>query len=854
MVSMLLFSDTPMGVFQIAIPLIIGKQGRYLGNFGAAILVYPCVAPGRAPMREIIEDLRFACRLLAKYPGFAVTAVLTLGLGIALNTCAFGVVNALWFRPLEVRDDARVAVVSTVNPKKGLWQHASLPDYADWSAGSSAFERTAAFVERSYNLSGTGADASEPERVSGGDISSSTLEMLGIFPMLGRPFLAGEYQGGGDAGGVRPILISERLWRRRFAAEPGIAGRQVRVDGRPAVIVGVLPYRFRFIYGGYHVIAPLDERALVRAERGARFAQVLARLKPGITLERAQTEMSAISAHLAGQYPKTNQGWETRVTTYRQFVFATALRMYPILLAGALLLLLIVCANVSSLVLARAIARRRELAVRVALGASRSRLVKQMLAEGMLVAVVGGALALVVAAWGRALLVAGYPEMATLALDYRVFAYTLLMAGLAGLAFGLAPALTASRPDLNETLKATGRSAAGGSAHRLRSVLVVAEMSLALVLLAGTGLLIESARRLGNTEAGFNTSHLLTARLSLPESGYAAPERQAEFTRALVQRLSVLPGVRAVALTSALPLMGQDAPRQIEVAGRSARPEGDYLQVSLKSVTPEYFEALGVAVRAGRPLASGDRAGAPETAVVNVAFARTLGGTNQPPAAAVGQRIRVGGGPWRTIVGVADDVRQRLDRPASPEILVSQYQEPVASLGVLLRTSSNPEELTASVRRELRTLDRDLPVSDIQTMEEIVRDYYPRVMAVGLGLFATVAMALAALGLYGVISYLVTQRTQEIGIRIILGAGRSSVLRLVLGQAFRLAALGVTIGLAGAFALARVLSQFLYGVSGSDPAVFAVVSAGLFAVALVAAWLPARRAARVDPAVALRYE
>lgn len=455
----------------------------------------------------------------------------------------------------------------------------------------------------------------------------------------------------------------------------------------------------------------------------------------------------------------------------------------------------------SSLVQARAIARRRELAVRVALGANRFRIVRQMLTEGMLLA-------------------------------------------LAGLAFGLAPALTSSRPDLNETLKATGRSAAGGSAQRLRSALVVSEMALALVLLAGAGLLIESARRLGQTDAGFNPARLLTAQLNLPEAAYPAPERKAEFARRLLDRLSSLPGVRAAAAASSLPLLGWSAPQAVEIAGRPARSESDFLRVSVKTVTPEYFDALGVAIRAGSPAA----------AVVDLALARTLCGGGAPPQAAVGKRIRVGNGPWRTVVGVADDVKQALDQPVSGEILVSHYQDPGPALSLLPRTSGDPKLSIASLRRELRDLDRDLPVSDIRTMEEIIRNYYPRVMFAGLGIFATVALALAALGLYGVVSFLVAQRTRKIGIRITLGAGRSSVLRLVPAQAFRLAAIGVTIGLAGAFALARVLSQFLYGVWASDPAVFAAVAVTLFAVALVAAYLPARRAARIVPAVSLRYE
>ena len=287
-------------------------------------------------MRGVVEDLRFAVRLLAKNPGFMLAAVLTLCLGIALNTCAFGIVNALWFRPLAVRDDARVAVVATVNPKKSVRVYASLPDFADWTAQNGVFERTAAFVERTSNLSGAGTDTQEPERVSSGEMSASTLDLLGIFPMLGRPFLAGEYKGAGDANGARPVLIGERLWRRRFAADPGIAGREIRIDGRRAVIVGVLPYRFRFIYGGYQVVAPLDESAVARAARDDRFVQVMARLKPGETPERAHAEVGAISERLAREYPKTNQGWEARVVLFRPFVFATAMRMYPTLLAGAL--------------------------------------------------------------------------------------------------------------------------------------------------------------------------------------------------------------------------------------------------------------------------------------------------------------------------------------------------------------------------------------------------------------------------------------------------------------------------------------------------------------------------------------
>ncbi|HWR52852.1 MAG TPA: ABC transporter permease [Bryobacteraceae bacterium] len=800
----------------------------------------------------MLEDLRFAVRMLLRSPGFALAAAGTLVLGIVLNTAAFGVVNALWFYPLPFRDGDRLQVVRQINREKGIRAFVSWQDQADLAAQSRVFEGVASFRERTFNLSATREGSAEPVRVSGGIMSASALVVLGYEPLIGRGFTA-EDEGSYDAvNGPPVVLISERLWRNRFASDPGIVGRTVKVDGVGASVVGVLPASFRFVYAGYQLVAPMP-RDVIRSPRTDRSLQVLARLRPGVTPEQATAEVEGIAERLAASLPASNAGWSFRSAPFREVVFGQAAKMYPVLLAFAMLVLLIVCANVSNLLLAKVSARRKELAIRLSLGAGRWRIVRQMLTEGMLLAGAGGSLALVAASWVSSIAITKYPELAPFRVDWHVFGYTLLVSVAAGIAFGLAPALAVSRPDLNEVLKAGGRSITAGG-QRLRTALVVAEMAFALMLLTGAGLLLRQVAALRFIDTGFAARSLLTAPLSLEGPRYAKPEARARFWREVTERAAAIPGVESAAIASAPPLMGLASPMPVQIAGRAVRTGGEYTPLVSSVAGPEYFATFGIRLIAGRAVTSADDARAPKVAVINETLAKHLW-PGEAPASAPGQRIRAGeDGDWATVVGVFANVKQLLTEPPFPEVLVPAAQAAPASMALVLRTAAEPRLVAGALRREVRSLDPDLPLSELLTLDDIREGFYPRVMLGGLGIFAGVAVMLASLGLYGVISFVVAQRRHEMGIRMALGADRSAVVRLVLGQGLRLASAGVGLGLLGAFGVGRVLRGFLQGVNAADPLVFGSVTAMMCAVALAASAIPAWRTARVDPLTALHYE
>lgn len=802
-------------------------------------------------MRALWADLQFAVRLLVKSPGFAATAVLTLILGIVLNTAAFGVVNALWFRPLPFQDGEQIVIVRASNPSLGLSGLMSYHDYSDVHARIRSFEGMAALADRAYNLT-IPVPGAEPERVHGGVMSASTLDLLGYRPLLGRGFTPEDDGASNAASGPRGVLISEGLWRNRFGADSGIIGRDLKIDGSPATILGVLPHSFRFIYGGYQVLAPLP-RDVMETPRDNRSLQVLARVRRATPLAQVQAELGGLSEGLAALHPASNSGWTIRAAPFRKAVFGQAMRMYPILLAAAGLVLLIVCANISNLLLAKLLARRKELAIRMALGAGRMRVVRQLLTEGMLIAGCGGALALVAAAWTRGILVAQYPELAVFQVDHRVAAYTLCASLAAALMFALAPALSASGADLNSALKASGQGAGGGGG-RLRGVLVVSQLAFALMLLAGTGLLVKAIASLRNIDTGLELSNVLATEVSLQGAKYSTAERQTQFWRQIAGRLSALPGVQAAAVAGHAPLLASALPQRIEVAGRQIRAGGEYVRLASSVVDDRYLDTVGIRLVAGRGFTPADRAGAPPVVIVNEALAKLMWPAG--PSAALGQRLKVAGQPdWSTVVGVARNARQLLPEAPGPELMAPSAQSPLASMTLLVRTASvAPASMTEAVRREVRALDPDLPLGEALTWDGIVEKFYPKVMIGGLGMFSAVAIALAALGLCGVVSSLASSRTREIAVRVALGAPRRQILRMVVWQGLRLALVGVAVGLAGAFALARVLSAFLYGVNPGDTLVFAGVALILTLVAVTASSIPAWRASRVDPMVALRCE
>ena len=795
-------------------------------------------------------DLHLALRGMARKPGFATVSVLTLVLGIMLNTAIFGVVNALWYGPLPFRNGQEIVVLHASNPSKGLAVLVSYPDYTELQAESRSLDGIAALAERTYNLT-LPVQGAGPERVSGAVMSASALDLLGFVPVIGRGFTQ-EEEGAGDAAtGPRVVLISEGLWRNRFGADAGVVGRELKIDGNPATIVGVFPQAFRFLYGGYRILAPLP-REVVRMQRQERSLQVLARVRRTAVLEQVQAELGGISRRLAAQHPVSNEGWTIRAEPFRQAVFGDAMRMYPILLAAAGMVLLIVCATLSNLLLAKTVARSGELAIRMALGAGRMRIVRQILAEGVLIACTGAVAALLASIWTRDLLVASYPELAALQIDYRVVLYTLCTSVSAGVVFALGPAISVSGVDVNASLKSSGKSATPG--YRLRSTLVVSQLGLALMLLTGMGLLVRTTAHLRGIGTGLDLRNVLAVETSLQGARYASVERRAQFWQEITGRLAALPGVEAVSGAGTMPLLAQPLPQRIEVAGRHAGTVGEYVRLVSSVVDPGYFNTVGIRMVAGRGFTVADHGAAPRVAIVNETLAKLL--WPQGAENALGQRVKAGeNAGWATVVGVHRDVRQLLPSPPLPELATpfGQSAQTVKTLVVRVRTKE-PASLADAVRRELRAVDADLPPGEILTLDGILEKFYPRAMVGGLGIFSAVAIALAALGLCGVVSALVQGRTREIGVRIALGADRRIILRMVLWQGLRLLLAGIALGLAGALAVTRVLSSFLYGMSPAEPLVFAGAAAILTVTALAASALPAWRAALLNPVAALRSD
>ncbi|HWR52393.1 MAG TPA: ABC transporter permease [Bryobacteraceae bacterium] len=795
-------------------------------------------------MRRLVEDLRHSTRTLRKNPGFAAASIVTLVAGIILNTAVFGMLNALWFRPLPIRSSEQVVIVSAANAQLGPGGM-SFQDYSDVRRTRS-FEDAAAFSPRAFNVSGPVAGG-EPLRTVGGAATANTLGLLGFKPVVGRGFTDAE-----QAAGAQVALIGERLWRHRFGADPAITGSVIRLDGRPVTVIGVLPYEFRFIYADYDLLVPLSPE-MQRGARSDRPLEVLARLKPGATPEQARAEVSALAAQLAGAYPESNRGWTMTVEDYRESMLSRHTE-YTLLMPAAALLLLIVCANVSGLFLAKAAARQRDVAVRMALGAPRLAIVRQMLTEGMVIAMSGGSLALIGAYWVRQILVASFPQLRFLEVDFRVAGYTLLVSLMAGIAFGLAPALAAARPDVNEILKTGGRGPAGGGANRLRSALVVAELALGVMLVTGAGLLAKTIANLRNIDVGFPTANLVFSQVALEGEQYANPEARDHFWEELIQRLSSAPGITAATLASNAPLSGFVQSEKVEVEGRSARTGGDVMRIVSTVADTRYTGALGIRTVAGRMFTRADHRNAPNVAVVNESFVRRVwpgASLNSIP----GKRVRIGDqGAWVSITGVVADARQALAEAPFAEVVTPVAQAKGTTMHVIVRTAPNTSSPGAAIRAVVAAIDPDLPVMGPATMDGVMENSYPTVLVSGLALFALIATALATLGLYGVVSFLVIRRTHEIGIRLALGASRAAVLRLVLGHSLKLTAIGAVIGIAGAFGLARLMSGFLQGVSSADPVVFASVAGVLGAAALAAGTVPAIRAARVDPIVSLRCE
>ncbi|MGE5645026.1 MAG: ABC transporter permease [Acidobacteriota bacterium] len=802
-------------------------------------------------MGIMLKDVRYGCRTLCRTPGFFAVALLTVTLGIALNTSAFSIINALWFRPLPFADPGSLLAVLEVNSQRGM-QLASPGDIAAWSDAQTVAV-AAGLGDRMYNLGGGAMPGRQAVRVRGAAVTKGFIETLGFRPLRGRLFDTADYTAANPPHG-RVVLIGERFWRNRLGQRADAVGSEVTLDGERATIIGILPVRFRYLFSKYDVVAPLQ--ADVSAPMlSAHWLQAVVRVKPGVSRGAAESELRAIAKRLASEFPSTNEGWDVSARPLSEVWMREARQMYPVLVAAAGFVLLIVCANVSNLFLARSSARRHEIAVRSALGASRWAIVRQLLTEGLVLTAAGGLLALLICIWVRDSLVAAYPEMADLAIDFRVAACTLGVSLAAGLAVALAPAVSVSRPDLIESLKAGARSLSAGGGHRLRTVLVASEMAFAIVVLSATGMLIRTVLKLRAADPGFDTSNVLTLEVFLPDAKYPAG-RAAAFYNVAAERLSALPGVESVTVASGLPLQaaGQGSRVRVDVEGRTAQKQGDYLEVAQTRTGGEYLKTLGIRLLGGRAFNAADREGAPAVAIINSAFLNAVWPKGTSPAQAIGTRFRIEGGPWKTIIGICGSARQDLLRPPMAEVFVPLQQDPAQAMSFAVRTPASKLAMLEPIRSAVRSLDPDLPLSEIRTMDDWKAEYMPRVLLYGLGVFAVVALALAAMGLYGLIAYLVGRRTREIGIRVALGAAPMNLVPVLLTEALRTTVAGIGAGLLLSLACAHALSHRLFGLVGMDPLVFCTVAAVLFLVALAAAIGPARRAARVDPINALRFE
>lgn len=805
---------------------------------------------------DLLHDLRYAARLQRKNPGFTIVAIIALALGIGANTAIFSVVNTVLLRPLPYKDPDRLVMVWEDASKYGYPRDTpAAANYVDWRDQNQVFEGMAAIADSSFNLTGAG----DPERLEGRRVSANLFSLLGVDPHIGRVFTAAEDQPGAQ----RVVLLSYALWQRRFGGDPNIVGQALTLNGESYVVVGVMPARFQFPTSDDQAWVPIAFTQQEAGNRGRHYLQVVARLKPGVSLAQAQSEMSTIASRLQQQYPQQNAELGATVQPLQEHLVGDIRPALLVLLGAVGLVLLIACANVANLLLARAAVRQKEIAVRVALGARRWRLIRQFLTESVLLSTLGGLVGLAIAYGGLLLLKAFIPENVSqareISIDLKVLGFTFLVSVATGLIFGLAPAIQAARFNQIETLKEGGRDAAtGGGGKRLRGLLVTAEVAISLVLLIGAGLLINSFLRLRNVDPGFRAENLLTMKIVLPQPKYADFERRSAFYTDLVQRVQSLAGVRSAAVTTNLPLYRQGNSIGIGIEGQPPPPPGQERIVVTRIVSPGYFDTMGIQLMRGRQLTEQDTETTPNAVVISETMARRY----WPGEEAIGKRISAGRvtspEDWIQVVGVVKDVRQfQLNAEPRPQMYLSYRQagffEP---RDLVVKTDVDPSSLAATVRKAVWEIDKDQPVSNIRTMEEILADSIARqrFSMLLLAIFAAVALVLAGVGIYGVMSYSVAQRTHEIGIRMALGAQTGAVLKLAVGYGLKLVIAGIVIGLIAAFALTRVMATLLFGVTATDPATFTLISLLLVAVAALASYVPARRATRVNPIIALRYE
>jgi putative ABC transport system permease protein len=812
-------------------------------------------ARGVTLAESVVQDLRYGVRMFVKNPGFTAAAVIALAVGIGANTALFSVVNGVLLRPLPYRDPSRLVVVSLLNQKTQETFPLCDADFLDWRAQNQAFTDVSAFSGNRFNLTGAGV----PEQVMGDVVTAEFFSTLSVKPALGRTLLPDEDR----PGSPRVVVLSYNFWQRRYGSNPGVIGQTLVLNGSSSTVIGVMPPRF----------LPSPQTALWTnlvmdppTFRGPYYLTGQARLKPGVTIEQGRAELGIIAHRIEQQNPLTNSNMSFRVTPLEEAIVGDVRPSLLVLLGAVAFVLLIASANVANLLLARAATREKEVSIRAALGASPARLTRQLLTESVLLAAIGGLLGLLLARWGVKLLLelgpGNLPRFEEIAIDGRVLGFTCLISLASGILFGLVPAVQSGRSDLNKSLKEGGRNAADGQGRsRARSILVVAEIALSVVLLAGAGLMLKSFLRLQAVNPGVNPDNALTMQISLPQQQYHDDGQLISFYQHLLEKVQTLPGVESAGVGMSLPPNLLEVTDYFTVEGQGAVSERMLGLADLVFASPDYFRALGVPLIKGRYFVAADRADTAKVAIVNQTLARHYWPNENP----IGKRLKTGGmerpkNPWMEVVGVVGDIKYSgLD--AAPEmVLYEPYQQAAwSSMYLVVRTSSkldDPASLTSAVQNAVWSLDKDLPVAHIRTVKQLLSESVeqPRFRTVLLEIFALTALSLATVGIYGVLAYSVSQRRHEIGIRMALGAKRSDVVRQVVGQGMVLTSIGVGIGVTGAFALTRFLSRLLYGVRPTDPAIFVFVPLLMSCAALLACYVPARRATRVDPMVALRYE
>jgi putative ABC transport system permease protein len=808
-------------------------------------------------MDSLLRDLKFSARSLLKHPGFTAVAVLTLAIGIGANTTIFSTVDALILHPFSFPNQERLVVVWEENRAVGIRRGSVAPgNFTDWRDQNQVFDELIAIQQKNFDIS----DGARPERFPGYGVTTGFFDALGVKAVQGRTFLTEESQPGRD----QVVVLKHSFWQQHFASDPAIVGKTISLNQKQFTVVGVMSPDFNYPYNSGEMWTPLAFNQEEQKDRGNHSLRVIGLLKSGVSLSQAQSAMRGIGQRAQQQFPETNAGRDVSVVTLTDDAVRGARTGVPILMGAVVFVLLIACANVANLLLVRAASRSREIAVRLALGSSRARLIRQAFTESALIGLMGGILGLLVSIWSIAALARGIPEGFSkfipgwnrLGINLTVLAFTFGLSMLAGVVAGLAPVWHSTRTNLNDALKAGGRSDSSGASHnRLKSVLIVSEVALSLVLLIGAGLMVRSFVEMMRADLGIKSQNVLALQVSLPRESYKEDSKKVALYEQLLDRVAALPGVAKVGGVNIVPFSSNDTSSTFQIAGRTPFPQGHEPDASVRIATPAYFESIGTALRRGRLFTEQDDAKSPRVILVNEAFAnKFLPGENP-----IGQRLNFGGDEKQTteIVGVVADVKNDdLDEAPDPTAYLPYLQNVRLNMNLVIRGNQDPTPLATAVRSEVQALDPNLPVSNIKTVGEMISERISpkRLMTYILAVFGLIALLLASVGIYGVMSYAVAQRTQEIGVRMALGAQAGDVLKLVIKNGMTMALIGVAIGLAGAFALTRLLANLLFNVAPTDLVTFAFVTGALIAVALFACFVPARRATKVDPLVALRYE